>query len=180
MVETSRHKSAFNTYYLMGADRTLKRLSDVCSVSVKTAERWSKEFNWQERIELKDIDLSRKTEEVLDDAVVNTRADYRKMIKENMAEDVKLDSYVTTLIGKAKDKIEKGELTVDSIKDLVELMRVKQGSTAKKVELMKADLLLMGEADSRVDNAVHINVHGVNMDEFPEPYIVQKDEEDAP
>lgn len=157
MLETREHKTAFNAYYLMGADRSLVSVADQCGVSERTVARWSTEFSWQERITLKDIDLSRKTEEVLDDAVVNTRADYRKMIKENMAEDVKLDSYVTTLIGKAKDKIEKGELTVESIKDLTELMRVKQGSTAKKVELMKADLLLMGEADS------HTKLSGENI-----------------
>lgn len=151
MLETKKHKDAFNQYYLMGADRSLRELASERKVSAKSAYAWSVEFNWQERITLKDIDLSRQTEKILDDAVVNTRADYRKMIKENMAEDVKLDSYVVTLIGKAKDKIEKGELTVDTIKDLTELMRVKQGSTAKKVELMKADLLMMGEADSRAD-----------------------------
>ena len=156
MKETKAHKDAFNTYYLMGADRSLRELARQQKVSAKSAYKWSVEFAWQERIELKDIDLSRKTEEKLDDAVVNTRADYRKMIKENMAEDVKLDSYVTTLIGKAKKKIETGELTVDCIKDLTELMRVKQGSTAKKVELMKADLLLMGEADSRVDGNISL------------------------
>jgi hypothetical protein len=178
MLETKEHKDAFNQYYLMGADRSLRELARLRNVSEKTPKRWSKAHNWQERIELKDIDLSRKTEEALDDAVVNTRADYRKMIKENMAEDVKLDSYVTTLIGKAKDKIEKGELSVDNIKDLVELMRVKQGSTAKKVELMKADLLMMGEADSRVDNTVRINVHGVDMGQFPEPFKIEGDEED--
>lgn len=157
MRETKEHADAFSAYYLMGDKRSLTVLAGDRGVSVKTAKKWSAVFSWQERITLKDIDLSRKTEEKLDDAVVNTRADYRKMIKENMAEDVKLDSYVTTLIGKAKDKIEKGELTVDTIKDLVELMRVKQGSTAKKVELMKADLLLMGEADS------HTKLSGENI-----------------
>ena len=148
MVETKRHKDAFNDYYLMGADRSLRELARLHNVHLKSTARWSKEFNWQERIELRDIDLSRKLTEKVDDAVVNTRADYRKQIKDRLDEDLKLDSYATTLIGKAKEKIEKGELSVETIKELTELMRVHQGSTAKKVELMKADLLMMGEADS--------------------------------
>ena len=180
-------ETAFDRYYAMGPERRLRTLSGSLvdtegfpkSPSYVTLKKWSRAHNWQERVKLRDIENSKQVQIKTDREVVNTKADYRKMIKERLAEDLKLDGYVTALIGKAKDKIEKGELSVDTIKDLAELMRVYQGATAKKVELIKADLLLIGEADSRVDAGVQINVHGVDMDQFPDPYVIKKEDEDA-
>ena len=71
------------------------------------------------------------------------------------------------LVNKDANKLQ-GELSVDNIKDLTELMRVKQGSTAKKVELMKADLLMMGEADQRIDHGIVIEFPGIDYDKLPE------------
>jgi len=139
MVETKEHKDAFNQYYLMGAGRSLRELARLRKVSAKSAMRWSKAHNWQERIELRDIDLSRKTEEKIDEAVVNTRADYRKDVK-LMLQPLKalINSAIATdkKTGKAKIKFE-----VDDARDMASIV-----SSYEK--LIKVDLLLMGEADS--------------------------------
>jgi len=157
MRETKEHTDAYNQYYLMGAKRSFVSAAGQCGVSERTIARWAKEFSWKERIVLQDIQNSREDTKNVNAAVVNTKADYRKMIKERLEEDIKLDGYATAIIDKAKEMIESGELKVSSIKELAELMRVHHGSTAKKVELMKLDLLMIGEADGREEQIIIVN-----------------------
>ena len=56
MHETSKHKEAFEAYYLMGEDRTLERLAGDLNLHPSTAKRWSTEFHWQERITQRDME----------------------------------------------------------------------------------------------------------------------------
>jgi uncharacterized protein YktA (UPF0223 family) len=122
---------AFDAYYAMGAARDLKALS----------------------ISLQD---TKKVQAQTDKSVVNSKADHRKLIKELLEQDNTLDGYAITLVGTAFDLITSGEMKVQTIKELVELMRTHQGSTAKKLDLIKTDLLLMGEADSRSEEKIII------------------------
>lgn len=152
MRETRTHTEAFNEYYLMGDKRHLATLAMGRGVSHKTTKKWSSEFNWQERIRLRDIEVSKRETEGIDDAIVNaaisTKAGMLKLVEDRIKEDAKLDGYATALIGGAKEKIEKKQLEIENIKELAELMRAHQGSTANKVALIKTALLLLGEADS--------------------------------
>lgn len=159
MVETKEHKEAFNEYYLMGADRSLRELASLRGVAAKSTGRWSKEFNWQERIELKDIDLSRKTEEKLDDAVVNTRADYRKDVK-LMLQPLKALINSAIEVDK-KTGITKIKFEVNDARDMASIV-------ASYEKLIKVDLLLMGEADLRVDHGIKIEFPGIDFDSLPE------------
>lgn len=159
MEETKTHRDAFNTYYLMGAGRSLVSVADQCGVSERTVARWSKEFSWQERITLKDIDLSRKTEEKLDDAVVNTRADYRKDVK-LMLQPLK------ALINSAIKVDEKTGKTI--IKFEVNDARGMASIVSSFEKLIKVDLLLMGEASERIDTGIVIEFPGVDYDKLPE------------
>ena len=156
---------AFDQYYAMGAKRELKGLAGGLKGAEefkhgvpawKTLKKWSAANNWQERCKQRDIENSRKVQEQTDKSVVNSMADHRKMIKELLEQDSTLDGYAITLIGTAFDLITEGTLKVETIKELVELMRVHQGSIGKKVDLMKADLLLMGEPDSRNETTIRI------------------------
>ena len=154
---------AFDAYYAMGAKRDLK----ILSVSLKdtpefsdhapahiTLRKWSSRDNWQERANQRDIENSRKVQAQTDKSVVNSKADHRKLIKKLLEQDSTLDGYAITLIGTAYDLISTGKMKVGSVKELVDLMRTHQGSISKIVELIKADLLLMGEADSREEHMV--------------------------
>jgi hypothetical protein len=158
MRETREHTDAFNEYYLMGNQRSLKKLASSRKVSEKTAKKWSAEHDWQNRIALRDIELSRKEIERVDQEILNTKADYRKQINKRLEEDAKLDTFATGLIARAKESIETGKLKIETIKELAELMRAHQGSTARKAELMKLDLLLMGEDVDKGHDA-SINIH---------------------
>jgi len=154
MVETKRHGDAFDYYYSLGEGRSCQQVAIKLSVSRTSVQKWKKAFNWDERVIQRDLEINKRVEEKTNNAIANTKADYRALIKERLAEDVALDGYSVALIGKAKELIESGEMKLVSVRDFVEVAKVHQGSTAKKIDLMKADLLLMGEADSRVEGNV--------------------------
>lgn len=50
MEEKPYQSQAFEIYYDMGKNRSLTRLADTLDYSPQTVAKWSKEFNWQNRI----------------------------------------------------------------------------------------------------------------------------------
>jgi hypothetical protein len=157
---TFQKEIAFDVYYAMGEQRDLKRVAKVLqgndnfldgAPAWKTLQNWSSQNNWQERCELRDIENSRKVQDKTDREVVNTKADYRKMIKERLSELRTEKGYLTNAYATAKAKLEdpkNKELDVTSIKELTELSKAMAALYREERELMKLDLLLMGEADS--------------------------------
>lgn len=180
MVETKRHGDAFDYYYSLGNDRTLSALQVHCKCSPRAVANWSKAFNWKERIIQRDLEINKRTEEKTNNAIVNTKADYRADIKKNRDVLVVIRQRFEKLVEDATEKIESG---VIEIKDVTDLDKV--ATSLKKLhdldrEYIKLDLILVGDSDQREDQGITIQVHGVDMEEFPEPYVVEKDEEDAP
>jgi len=126
MEETLRHIEVFNLYYAMGSDRSIKKLwnklnqDDTKMIpkvpSYQTLKRWSKAFNWQERIKQTDTEVSEILEKKLKKVVVNSKDDYRKLIKE--------------VVDKFKEKLEKGKIKMSKPQDIN--------------EMIKLDLLMMG------------------------------------
>jgi hypothetical protein len=126
MKETLRHQEAFNYYYSLGSDRSLSKLrgklkslkSPYDVPSLKSLQRWSKEFNWQQRIKERDAKISQQLNKVAEKEEFLTRADYRKLIKET------IDVY--------KQKLKDKKIVVSNARDLE--------------TLAKLDLLMIGEA----------------------------------
>jgi len=118
MKETLRHKEAFETYYAMGAERSLASLAGDCGVSEKSVKTWSKSFDWQARIVARDQENARRLQQKTDEKIVNVKALYRKVVGSAISDFV--------------NRLKAGEIEVDSVTDLE--------------RLVKLDLLLMGEA----------------------------------
>ena len=123
MRETLKHKQAFNFYYALSDTRALPQVSQEFSISLVTAKRWSKAFSWQERIEQRDIGNAKKLEAKIDKAIVNSRAEYRTLIKKVVREFEK--------------KLKAGKIRIDKPEDLS--------------IMAKLDLLMMGEATEKQD-----------------------------
>lgn len=123
MKETLRHKEAFEYYYGLGRERGLRKVAEQFHVSDRAVKDWSKAFNWQERVEQRDIENAKKIQQKTDETVINVKAGYRKIIK--------------AAIGKliVKDKDGKAILSPD--------FEVKSPHDLET--LIKLDLLLMGE-----------------------------------
>ena len=128
MKEKLKHKEAFEYYYSLGDKRTLKKVSLQYTCSVPGVKKWSKAFNWQDRIELRDMNNGKKLEAKTDKAVVNSKADYRALIKK-VVEEFKQ---------KLKDK---------------KIIISKPGDLAK---MAKLDLLMMGEATDELKITVKL------------------------
>ena len=152
MKETLKHKEAFEYYYSLGDTRALPQVSQKFKVSLVTAKRWSAAFNWQERVEQRDIENAKKLEEKTDTAVVATKANYRKEIKSSL-------NVIKAAIGTA---IENKKLRSDlSVEDVADLNRLTQAYE----RLVKLDLLLMGEATDKHD--VAFELLDVDMSKYP-------------
>lgn len=145
MVETKRHGDAFDYYYSLGAERTYLSVACQFDVSERTVIRWSKALNWKERIIQRDLEINKKVEEKTNNAIVNTKADYRAMIKERLVSIKTEKGYLTKAYGKAKKLLDEEKLGAESIKDLTDLSKAMQGMYREEQNLMKLDLLMMGE-----------------------------------
>ena len=135
MKETPEHIKIFELYYSMGKDRSIKKLwNKLCQDYTKTMLKipsyptlklWSKNFNWQYRVEQRDIENSKTLENTLskevNKAMVNSKADYRALIKKVVVEFEK--------------KLKAGKIIISRPGDLD--------------VMAKLDLLLMGESTER-------------------------------
>ena len=115
------HKKAFEIYYSLGEERSIRRVAGEMNKSPTTIHNWSKSFNWKERVEVRDATVSDVMEKKVVDTVVTLKADYHKIIK--------------ATIMRAVEDIKNGNLKIESIGDL-----------QKMIDL---DLTLMGEEDRR-------------------------------
>jgi len=121
MKEKLKHKEAFEYYYSLGDKRSYPQVALKFTVSRTSIKKWSKAFNWLDRVELRDIDNGKKLEAKTDKAIVNSKADYRALIKKVVEE------FEQKLINK-------------------KIIISKPGDLA---EMAKLDLLMMGEATEK-------------------------------
>ena len=168
-VETKRHIEAFDEYYAMGKDRNLVAVARQCSAGERTVARWSKDFNWQGRVAQRDLENGKKIMAKTDETVVNTKADYRRDIR-LVLQPIK--AAINEVI--VKDP-KTGELGVNLIVDDARQLAALVGALDRMVKL---DMLLMGEADSRTDNT--FKLYDVDLSGYPKPFdvVIETEEEE--
>jgi len=167
-VETKRHIEAFDYYYALGEERNLVSVALQYGFSERAVAGWSKDFNWQMRIAQRDLENGKKIMAKTDEVVVNTKADYREDIRRALQP-------VKAAINKVIVKDTKtGELDVDITVDNAMQLAAVIGAFEK---LVKLDLLLMGEADSRTDNT--FKLYDVDLSGYPKPFDVVIETEEA-
>lgn len=84
MQETERHRRAFEDYYALGDNRSLPKLRDEYTKkalltgenvpAIDTLKKWSRTFNWQERILLREKEVADKLSERFINGEINIRA----------------------------------------------------------------------------------------------------------
>lgn len=128
MKETLRHREVFEYYYSLGEKRGLRKVGQKCDVSRSAVGKWSKAFNWQERVEQRDIENAKKLEAEVNKAVVSSKADYRALIKK--------------VVKEFEDRLEAGKIRIAKPEDLS--------------IMAKLDLLMMGEATEKEKQEITI------------------------
>jgi len=136
MIETLRHKEAFEYYYSLGDKRSCHKVGIKFAISRQSIEKWAKNFNWKERVGLRDIDNGKKLEAKTDKTIVNSKADYRAEIKTQLG-------ILKAILNKVIQDFKKNEiLDVENVKDLEKVINSYE-------KLCKLDLLMMGESTER-------------------------------
>lgn len=121
-------KEAFEKYYALGDERTVEEVAKTTNRSARTIYEWSRHFNWAERVVQRDMEVGRRLRERNMDAVVDEKANYRKVIKLAMSKIIR--------------EIQDDKFTSKGITDLE--------------RLIKLDMLLLGENTESVKvNATH-------------------------
>jgi hypothetical protein len=108
--ENELQKEAFEIYYNMGKARSMEVVAEKVNRGVRSIANWRRKYLWDDRIAQREIEDGTR-------AATAVKADYRVII--NM------------LMEEVADRIESGEIKVESVADLDKLVRL--------------DLLLMGE-----------------------------------
>jgi len=74
MEETQRHRDAFEFYYALGSKRSCPQVAQEFSISHNSAKKWRKNFDWPERVRIRDIDVTRGVEAEVTKANIDVRA----------------------------------------------------------------------------------------------------------
>lgn len=165
MKEELNHKETFEQYYVMGGDRSLAKLREKLMslegrqnvVNLRTLQRWSKAFHWQERIEQRDIEISKGLEDKTNETIISIKAGFKSEIK------VQLNIFkvmLNRLIKKFKEskedeaieikKIEDLKVVVDSYEKLIKLYLtlIGEASEIEEIELKDAKEKLLSKINS--------------------------------
>jgi len=140
--ETLRQKEIFDIYYSLGDKRSFEKLREKLKTapnatkmipSLTTLKRWSKKFNWQERIQQRDAEISKGLEKKINQDIVNEKAEHRKLIKAILNE---LKRSLIEYQNEIKEGIKPAQ--IETIKDLKDISQIID-------TLIKLDLNILGE-----------------------------------
>ena len=74
MQETLKYREAFEIYYTMGETRSTAAVAAKVKVNPTTVRKWSRAFNWQEQIILRDKKIGDKVQNKTDTDIISEKA----------------------------------------------------------------------------------------------------------
>lgn len=93
--ETLVHRQAFELYYAMGEDRTLKRVSAELNRGINTIQNWSSLFNWSDRIIARDNEIADKLALETKAEIIESKKDVLFIIRESISNMIQKDADLT-------------------------------------------------------------------------------------
>ena len=161
-VEKAIHQQAFKLYMEMGgmSPAFLTAFASKTGKSDSTAFRWQRERNWKERIkepvdeaveELKEADKLNAEE------LIGGLLDLCRNRMDGLATQA---GYITSIFATAFDKIQSGELKVESISDLKELVLAGSRLMRDEQGYMRLLLTLVGEPEKIMEDRMIVQFVG--------------------
>jgi len=137
MKEFQRHHDAFELYfsYIQSNKTKSESIIGVASeynLANSTMWRWHKEFNWDERAHLRNIEINKQVEKKINNTIADNKAKYL--------------TFIHKLMDDWKRKVDKGEVPVE----------IKSASDVDKI--VKLALLLQDEAGEIIENQISVNM----------------------
>lgn len=142
MQETLKHREAFDYYYSLKDKRSLLQVARKMGVSTTSVGRWSGAHGWQNQIAKRDAKVGTAISEKVDKQIVKQSVDHRIGIQKTMDTIQGSIDIATNALG---DVDKRKKMGVPTFKDISTLATAQQG-------LVRLDLLLAGEADSREEH----------------------------
>jgi len=139
-MEDLEHIEAFEYYYALGQDRSLKKVAEKFGVPYKKVCGWSQRYKWKEKIEKRNAKIANKLAERTDDYIVKQRDKAVKEIKSSLR-------LVEKLIKNAKKKFKRGELNVNAIHEVRQLVDSQE-------RLIRTLFYLLGEPTERTEQKI--------------------------
>lgn len=130
--ETPEQKQAFETYFLMGDDRSIRKLAKTMGKGATTISNWSRWFNWAERIEHRDAQV---------DQIVEQRNN-KTMAEIKLEQARQIDAVMNTFW----EKVMQGKIELETWQDYERLWKIRQdigGDQEKRRSSALADLTKM-------------------------------------
>lgn len=115
--ENEKQKQAFDLYYGMGDKRTIEAVANTIGMSSRTVGEWSRKFQWKDRVNQREIEDA-TAQGGKANAVIDTKAEYRQIIR----------ALVASFVKDYKD----GKIKIKNIQDFE--------------RIVKLDLMLLGDA----------------------------------
>lgn len=103
----------FEIYYNLKAERSYEKVAKALGVSVATVTKWSKRYKWREQVLEKEHKEYLMRQREIDLQILQDKKTYRSILKKSVNVFV--------------DKLNKGDVKVDTVKDLVALINCDLG-----------------------------------------------------
>jgi len=142
MIKNANVDEAFEYFYSLGAGRSMKKVGEHFHVTLRTVQNWAKTYNWRMKLDQRDVEIAKKMGEKTTNAILNEKANFRKDIKAAMAP---IRDILSGLIKKVQ--AQENPIKVSSAKDYKDLLLVYK-------ELVRLDLLLVGEATDKTEHQI--------------------------
>lgn len=110
-IETPEQKQAFETYFMMGEDRSYRKLAKMLNKGVTTIYNWAQWFNWQERIEEREKQVQKIVEERNNKTMAELKLEQARLI------DATLSRFW--------EKVKAGKIEIESWQDYERLWRIR-------------------------------------------------------
>lgn len=121
--ETAEQAAVFEAYYALGVDRSLAKLHDQFTKvsptpkkvpSLRTLKNWSRWFNWQQRVVIKDKAVAAGIDKKTTKDIINRKAEYLELV----------DALIDSCFERGKDGNPKLKFEIEKPKDLKEAVEL--------------------------------------------------------
>lgn len=138
--ESPEQKQAFETYLLMGEDRSYRKLAKHINKGVTTVSNWAKWFDWQSRIEERETHVTKMVEERINKTMAEIKIEQAKQIDLAMAKFWK--------------RVNDGKMDIESWADYERVWKIRQEIGGETERKRSSALNTLTEAIARVGKQI--------------------------
>lgn len=138
--ETPEQKQAFDTYFLMGEDRSYRKLAKHLGKGVTTISNWAKWFDWQTRIDEREGAVNKIVEERINKSMAEIKIEQAQQIDLAMAKFWK--------------RVNDGKIEIENWTEYEKVWKIRQEIGGETERKRSSALSTLTEAIARVSKTI--------------------------